>query len=656
MINLNEKVKEREIRIFVSSTFKDMMSERDHLVKKVFPKLRKLCQERGVELTEVDLRWGVTEEQAEQGRVIEVCLREIDRCRPYFIGILGERYGWVPGPEEYEKHRKIIEDFPWVKKDIDEQMSITEMEIQYGVLRNPQMKAQAFFYLRDSLSTPEDFREKKGSVAAKKLLELKAFLKSKPDFPCKDFINNTELEKEITDDFTKFLDSEFPVGEKPSPLEQSRMDHAAFAITRMRVYIGSDKYFKRLDEHMISNDPPLIITGESGLGKSALLANWIAHYQNEHPNDFVMYHFIGGAPDSTDHYAMMRRIMEEMKDRFDLQDEIPAEHEKIAEAFPMFLAQTPHMQRWVLVIDALNQLEEKDNARWLGWLPAFIPENIRVIVSTLPGQAMDELNKRNYPEMKVFPLDLEGRKHLIRNYLKFFARELAEDQVEKIAKDPDSENPLILKTILDELIIFGIYEKLNERIEYYLTPKTPIEFFNAVLERLEEDYEIKEYPGMVGEILSLIWAARKGLSESELLEITNIPPLFWAPLYHAIENHLVNRAGFLDFFHDYIKQAVENKYLDTDEKKKQAHITLACYFEKDHLSDRALDELPHQLMKAKEWERLKNYICDLEVFEKLYTDQKKYELLGYWNTIGMRYDIVSVYHESLEQFERNEVY
>jgi len=65
MINLNEELKDREIRIFVSSTFRNMMTERDHLVKELFPKLRKIFQKRGIELTEVDLRLGVTEAQAE---------------------------------------------------------------------------------------------------------------------------------------------------------------------------------------------------------------------------------------------------------------------------------------------------------------------------------------------------------------------------------------------------------------------------------------------------------------------------------------------------------------------------------------------------------------------------------------------------------------
>ncbi len=47
----------RVIRVFVSSTFRDMQAERDYLVKFIFPQLRKLCESRGVTWGEVDLRW-----------------------------------------------------------------------------------------------------------------------------------------------------------------------------------------------------------------------------------------------------------------------------------------------------------------------------------------------------------------------------------------------------------------------------------------------------------------------------------------------------------------------------------------------------------------------------------------------------------------------
>ena len=71
--------KDRQIRVFISSTFRDMQAERDHFVKFIFPQLRKLCEERAVTWTEVDLRWGITTEQAAEGKVLPLCLEESRR-------------------------------------------------------------------------------------------------------------------------------------------------------------------------------------------------------------------------------------------------------------------------------------------------------------------------------------------------------------------------------------------------------------------------------------------------------------------------------------------------------------------------------------------------------------------------------------------------
>ncbi len=90
-----DSLKQRLVRVFISSTFQDMHAERDELVKRVFPELRRRCRERLVEFVDVDLRWGVTEEQAERGEVLPICLAEIERCHPYFIGLLGERVGRI---------------------------------------------------------------------------------------------------------------------------------------------------------------------------------------------------------------------------------------------------------------------------------------------------------------------------------------------------------------------------------------------------------------------------------------------------------------------------------------------------------------------------------------------------------------------------------
>ena len=65
--NPSPRTQDRVIRVFISSTFRDMQAERDYLVKFIFPQLRKLCESRGVTWGEVDLRWGITEEQSQRG-------------------------------------------------------------------------------------------------------------------------------------------------------------------------------------------------------------------------------------------------------------------------------------------------------------------------------------------------------------------------------------------------------------------------------------------------------------------------------------------------------------------------------------------------------------------------------------------------------------
>ena len=134
----------KTIRVFISSTFRDMHSERDLLVRFVFPELKERCLKRGLYLVDIDLRWGVTEEEAKTGQIVKICLDEIDRSRPFFIGFLGERYGYVPESYNAPDEKR----FDWLK-GLKKGYSITALEILYGVLKYPDMKERAFFYFRD---------------------------------------------------------------------------------------------------------------------------------------------------------------------------------------------------------------------------------------------------------------------------------------------------------------------------------------------------------------------------------------------------------------------------------------------------------------------------------------------------------------------------
>ena len=224
----------RTVRVFISSTFRDMQAERDHLVRFVFPRLREALLKRRIHLVDVDLRWGVTGDQD----AFDLCMDEIDRCHPRFVCMLGGRYGWVPAPKTIRQNaldRVLSGDSAAGALPSDEisllretytlnaadgayrlrerpqgaeqdnwsnncdavvqilqraklheaQFSITASEIHYGALDKLGQPIFRYFYFRDPAATnsiPEqyaaDYREPSGSFAEMALTELKEKIKS----------------------------------------------------------------------------------------------------------------------------------------------------------------------------------------------------------------------------------------------------------------------------------------------------------------------------------------------------------------------------------------------------------------------------------------------------------------------------------------------
>ena len=120
------------IRVFLSSTFRDMQAERAMLLAQAFPPVRQLCERAGLGFHEVDLRWGVTAQEAEAGEVLRICLDEIDACRPYFLATIGGRYGWIDPDAEC----RLSASFPHLAGYADR--SVTELEIRHALLDRPE--------------------------------------------------------------------------------------------------------------------------------------------------------------------------------------------------------------------------------------------------------------------------------------------------------------------------------------------------------------------------------------------------------------------------------------------------------------------------------------------------------------------------------------
>ena len=657
---------DRVIRVFVSSTFKDMHDEREELIKRIFPKLRKLCESRGVVWSEVDLRWGIPDEAKAEGKVLPICLAEIHRCRPYFIGLLGERYGWVP--EEIPQELIVRE--PWLKEHLHR--SVTELEILHGVLNNPEMSDQAFFYLRDPAyadsqppadranlregPTAEEVKElgeKGAELRAEdrrtKLAALKERLRQSGLSLEENYLDPKDLGQLVLWDLTAVIDCLFPEGSQPNPLDREAAAHEAYARSRAvvevrpgefsGVYIGRNEYLKRLDIHAQEDGPPLVVLGKSGMGKSALLANWALGFRPRHPQDHLIMHFIGAGPYSADWAAMLRRIMEELQRQLNIQEEIPEQPDALRLAFANFLSMAAAKGRVVLIIDALNQLEDRDGAPDLVWLPPVIPANIRLILSTLPGRPLEDLKNRGWPTLTVQPLEPGERRQLILAYLAQYTKELSPPELERLAAAPPTANPLYLRALLEELRVYGDHYTLKARLDQYLTAPGVKELYELILARYEGDYE-EDQPGLVGEALSLLSAARRGLSQAELLDLLGkegepMPGAVWSPLFLAAEHALMDRSGLINFGHDYFRQAVWDRYIATETRRLAAHLRLVDYFDEQDLEIggrpnlRKIDELPWQLARAGAWERLQGLLVAPAFFRQAWNNDQ-FEVKACW--------------------------
>jgi tetratricopeptide (TPR) repeat protein len=215
--------------------------------------------------------------------------------------------------------------------------------------------------------------------------------------------------------------------------------------------------------------------------------------------------------------------------------------------------------------------------------------------------------------------------------LKGYGKNLPPEQMEQIAENKMMENTLVLRTLLEELRVSGVYETLGEQIARYLkVPDIPT-FFNLVLERLETAYNFDE-TNFVGDVFSLIAVSRAGLSETELLAITGVAPLYWSQLYAAISMHLVTKNGLLSFSHQFLRDAVWKRYLTKKKTENGFRKRIVIYCERQQDSNRIYDELPHQYYELRMLDELYDKILLPSVFE-YHRNNNKDILYKYWKIL-----------------------
>ena len=608
---MSNLIDNRQIRVFISSTFQDMQDERDFLMKRTFPKLRKLAADRDVTLTELDLRWGITEEEAKSGKVVEICLREIENSIPFFIGIVGNRYGWVPKKEELGE--EVFGQFPKIDDYIENHLSVTEMEMQFGVLERLE-DMHAYFYIKQQEGASDD------PVMLKKLKE--EIKKSR--YPSSYYVSVEDLARQVEMAFTDLLNQLFPQAVL-SQHQKERLVQQSFISQLSVTYVKVEDNFLRLTD--FSHDPSspyLVVTGESGLGKSALLANWSKEMQLQ--NEFSVIPYFSSNGGQQTYKSILNYLTEEICERFGM--EVPqggSEKERLEKLLDQFALRADQL---VIVFDAVNQIADIDHSKMLNWLP-IPPNNVKYLFSTLEDDiTMQVFKNRGYPIFRLQKLTKEQKSQLVSEYLGKYGKKLNQGQIDRIVDSEQCDNTLVLRSLLEELIGFGVYEALDERIDYYLDCTSVMEFYGKIIERFEEDYGRL----FVRNVLGLIAVSRNGVSEQEIIEITGAKRIEWSEFYCGFAAHLNNQSGRMVFTHSYITQTVWKRYLTGN---PEFECECRCKLAKVHRDDRttnAMLEVPYQYDHLKNWDLLHDYMVSWRYLD-FCMDYDEIEIATYWRHV-----------------------
>lgn len=590
---MDSRIASGQLRVFISSTFNDMNAERDAL-NAIFPQIKEKCKKRGIDFVPIDLRWGVTEEAAKQGRVIDTCMREIDNSRPFFIGLVGHRYGWIPTSEDMGIHYDSLRvQYPWLEKAVAERKSITEMEMLYAALDKKNDAGQhmdaAFFLRKNEVQVPPEFKEADGSEGARKLRSLRDKISGQQRYGVALYGTPDELAQQVKKALEDFIDKEYPEADTKS-YDIDVRNQERILKSRFKSLFELGRYQQAYDQWYNGDSRWLLINGWSGRGKSYLAAKYVQQLRARNKGENVVVY--ADCASFSDGDSMVEYVLTEILHNLGVRTRHQSERSQMWGCLGnilLFFIKLPYLLLKILFLAAfrsdkaagdafakglgdsvdsmsmatLKSLGEKtykalnkpgvrpvyviwDNldamdVKEMPFFHDFIDSvSIRNIITARTDTDV-ELYVRNVLKATILGVgnmtDVQASQYVV-NYLNTFGKQLdaAKGQYEKIVRSKVAGVPMLLKQVLDLLVNFGSHEQLDD----YLTELAGVENVKQVYE-LSIRNITKIFPGEQGgelavDVLTALSVVPDGLREEEIKDIFQPTPMVWA----GISPYLLN--------------------------------------------------------------------------------------------------------------------
>ncbi|XP_066459838.1 telomerase protein component 1 [Eleutherodactylus coqui] len=637
LLTLIPKQRWRSVRVFISSTFRDMHSERDLLIGQVMPQLRQRAARHFLSLEEVDLRWGITEEETKKDRQLSLCLSEVARSQ-IFIGILGERYGHVPKTYSVP----LLPEYQWIQT-YPAGRSITELEAMQFLQNcktNKSGHPKAFFYFRNPeviRSVPSHWLSDfacESQEAEKRMLDFKDRMGKHPAvmkylYSCqwggendgKPHINALEdFGARVVNDVWQVIETDYlQEGPDVSEDDEDQLTQEGFQEWHERHSFARSKQVMQvcaqiLEKRQASPSPGrvFLVIGEPSQGKTAFMADLVKELRLVSSASLIHY-FTGVTQRSKDVETMLKSFCRQLNKRLQRESKcLNSYREALAEFQALLLLISHSLKRkdtLTLLIDGADVLCGCAGELTSDWIPDLVPQRVNVVLSVTEGSPLcGTLRKRK--GITLIPLgrlEPSERAELVRGKLAVYGKKLEEsafnNQMRLLMIKKGTHDPLYLTLACEELRANAVFEKLSEDIQKL--PATLPQLLQKRLSTLEEEHGTEN----VTVALIAICISRKGLLERDLLrilsslqQIRSICTANWAEMLAAatctdnlpmatfslllgglrsvlgLWSHNLTSEPRLHLSSCLLREAVEKRYFGKPEVVCAVHLLMAAHF------------------------------------------------------------------------------
>lgn len=459
--------------IFVSSTFQDMQAERDILRDQVLARIKMDAKKYGQSLELCDLRWGVNSfglnESESAMKVLQVCFNAIDKAKPYFIVLLGNRYGWIP-PQEIVQD--LLSSMHIVKSEFVGK-SVTEMEILYGAFLSDKTENVRFYFREADSPVDANLHDAASEDNERHIEALKAKIRER--FPDKvrtySAVWNpvlqtyTDLEpfvEMVYQDLKEIIDLQFK-----SEVHNSEFDHQYYQYQ----YAATDHIY--MDQNAFLNLLRTLHRQPEGLMlekfkkplcilvmKNEYVLNQLfgSLYRQWHEESHSFPYCCNQSVSASSVRNLLNYFITMLSHAFHITVEKNVEGQneltKLKAEFTAVLDAADHVAEKPIVL-AIRGIQYLDDMDFFKWFPVKKYHNIRILISSDVSRPSPSGSKELMEEIFFPNQDILNSKIFIDSYIYYFHKEMDDNVFEAIRRKTEKTDNIYREMLMQRLLLLS---------------------------------------------------------------------------------------------------------------------------------------------------------------------------------------------------------